>query len=160
MLHASAPLPEVAQVLRHRSTATTSIYAKVDHLALRELAMPWPGDLASALADYLVTCRAFGYKLDLHSQGFASSSPTSSRSVPSASQSTKPSAGPHSDRTRPPCGGYASSELSVLFARYLVALDSATEVGPASLLLEPSHPSCRTSTPRRISPRLSRRRDS
>jgi site-specific recombinase XerD len=42
MLRAGASLPEVAQVLRHRSIATTVIYAKVDHLALRELAMPWP----------------------------------------------------------------------------------------------------------------------
>ena len=29
--------------VRHRSVATTVIYAKVDHLALRELATPWPG---------------------------------------------------------------------------------------------------------------------
>ena len=43
MLQAGASLPEVAQVLRHRSVATTVIYAKVDHLALRELATPWPG---------------------------------------------------------------------------------------------------------------------
>lgn len=43
MLRAGASLAEVAQVLRHRSVATTAIYAKVDHLALRELAMPWPG---------------------------------------------------------------------------------------------------------------------
>jgi site-specific recombinase XerD len=43
MLRAGASLPEVAQVLRHRSVATTCIYAKVDHLALRQLAMPWPG---------------------------------------------------------------------------------------------------------------------
>jgi integrase/recombinase XerD len=43
MLRAGASLPEVAQVLRHRGIATTAIYAKVDHLALRELAMPWPG---------------------------------------------------------------------------------------------------------------------
>jgi integrase/recombinase XerD len=43
MLRAGASLPEVAQVLRHRSVATTTIYAKVDHLSLRELAMPWPG---------------------------------------------------------------------------------------------------------------------
>jgi site-specific recombinase XerD len=42
MLRAGASLPQVAQVLRHRSVATTCIYAKVDHLALRELAMPWP----------------------------------------------------------------------------------------------------------------------
>ncbi|MDQ6909169.1 MAG: site-specific integrase [Actinomycetota bacterium] len=44
MLRAGASLAEVAQVLRHRSVATTAIYAKVDHLALRELAMAWPGD--------------------------------------------------------------------------------------------------------------------
>lgn len=43
MLRAGASLPEVAQILRHRSVATTAVYAKVDHLALRELAMPWPG---------------------------------------------------------------------------------------------------------------------
>ncbi len=43
LLRAGASLSEVAQVLRHRSVATTAIYAKVDHLALRELAMPWPG---------------------------------------------------------------------------------------------------------------------
>ncbi|HUY08437.1 MAG TPA: site-specific integrase [Candidatus Dormibacteraeota bacterium] len=43
MLRAGASLPEVAQVLRHRSVATTTIYAKVDFLKLRGLAMPWPG---------------------------------------------------------------------------------------------------------------------
>jgi site-specific recombinase XerD len=43
MLRAGAPMSEVAQVLRQRSHATTSIYAKVDHKALAELAMPWPG---------------------------------------------------------------------------------------------------------------------
>ncbi len=43
MLQAGASLPEVAQVLRHRTLAVTAIYAKVDHRALRELATPWPG---------------------------------------------------------------------------------------------------------------------
>lgn len=43
MLRAGASLTEVAQVLRHRRVATTAIYAKVDHSALRALAMPWPG---------------------------------------------------------------------------------------------------------------------
>jgi integrase/recombinase XerD len=46
MLRSGASLPEVAQVLRHHSGATTAIYAKVDHLALRELVMPWPTERA------------------------------------------------------------------------------------------------------------------
>jgi integrase/recombinase XerD len=45
MLRAGASLPEVAQVLRHRSVATTAIYAKVDHLVLRQLALPWPEEV-------------------------------------------------------------------------------------------------------------------
>lgn len=43
MLWAGASLPEVGQVLRHRSLNSTAIYAKVNHIALRELALPWPG---------------------------------------------------------------------------------------------------------------------
>jgi site-specific recombinase XerD len=43
MLRAGASLPEVGQVLRHRSLLSTSIYAKVDQDALRPLARPWPG---------------------------------------------------------------------------------------------------------------------
>lgn len=35
-------LPEIAQVLRQRDLATTPVYAKVNHAALRELALPWP----------------------------------------------------------------------------------------------------------------------
>jgi integrase/recombinase XerD len=45
MLRAGAPLAEIGQVLRHRSATTTAIYAKVDHGALAQLAMPWPGSL-------------------------------------------------------------------------------------------------------------------
>jgi integrase/recombinase XerD len=43
MLRAGGSLPEIAQVLRHRSQATTALYAKVDHRALRALAERWPG---------------------------------------------------------------------------------------------------------------------
>jgi site-specific recombinase XerD len=43
MLRRGGSLAEVAQVLRHRTIATTAGYAKVDHLALRGLAMPWLG---------------------------------------------------------------------------------------------------------------------
>jgi integrase/recombinase XerD len=44
MLRAGASLPEVGQVLRHRSQLSTSVYAKVDQIALRPLARPWPGN--------------------------------------------------------------------------------------------------------------------
>jgi integrase/recombinase XerD len=46
MVREGATLPEVGQVLRHRRLLTTSIYAKVDDDALRELARPWPGGAA------------------------------------------------------------------------------------------------------------------
>lgn len=42
MLQAGSPLAEVGQVLRHRSTVTTAIYAKIDHRSLWALALPWP----------------------------------------------------------------------------------------------------------------------
>lgn len=48
MLRHGAALPEIGQVLRHRDLATTAIYAKVDHEALRELAPAWPGTVVSA----------------------------------------------------------------------------------------------------------------
>ena len=46
MLRAGAPLTEISQMLRHRRTLSTAIYAKVDREALRSLARPWPGGLA------------------------------------------------------------------------------------------------------------------
>lgn len=46
MLRAGASLPEVAEVLRHHRLETTTIYAKVDRAALRELAPAWPGGAA------------------------------------------------------------------------------------------------------------------
>lgn len=42
MLRAGSSLPEVGQVLRHRSALSTAIYAKVDRDALTVLARPWP----------------------------------------------------------------------------------------------------------------------
>ena len=38
-----AGLAEIGQLLRHRSFASTAIYAKVDTDALSRLARPWPG---------------------------------------------------------------------------------------------------------------------
>jgi site-specific recombinase XerD len=46
LLRAGAPLPEIAQLLRHRRVLTTAIYAKVDRAALRTIARPWPGGAA------------------------------------------------------------------------------------------------------------------
>jgi integrase/recombinase XerD len=43
LLRAGAPLPEVGQLLR---ALTTAIYAKVDRVALRTIARPWPGGVA------------------------------------------------------------------------------------------------------------------
>lgn len=44
MVAAGVPLPEISQVLRHRSIASTSNYPRVDIEALRNLAQPWPVD--------------------------------------------------------------------------------------------------------------------
>jgi integrase len=46
MLRAGASLEEVGQVLRQRSSQVTALYAKVDFVALRALAGPWPGGAA------------------------------------------------------------------------------------------------------------------
>jgi len=43
MLRRGASLVEIGELLRHRSPQTTAIYARVDLVALRELALPWPG---------------------------------------------------------------------------------------------------------------------
>ena len=46
MLRAGGSLTEIGQVLRHRGRDVTSIYAKVDRLALAAVVMPWPGGAA------------------------------------------------------------------------------------------------------------------
>lgn len=46
MLAGGGTLAEVGQVLRHVRLETTAIYAKVDRVALRALARPWPGGSA------------------------------------------------------------------------------------------------------------------
>ena len=46
MLRAGGSLAEVGQVLRHRGRDVTSIYAKVDRLALAAVVQPWPGTVA------------------------------------------------------------------------------------------------------------------
>jgi site-specific recombinase XerD len=46
LLRAGASFPEIGQLLRHRQTQTTAIYAKVDRAALRTIAPSWPGGVA------------------------------------------------------------------------------------------------------------------
>lgn len=46
MLKGGASLPEIGEVLRHRSPMATSIYARVDVASLRSLALPWPGGVS------------------------------------------------------------------------------------------------------------------
>ena len=43
MLRGGASLTQIGEVLRHQLAQTTEIYAKVDLVALRALAQPWPG---------------------------------------------------------------------------------------------------------------------
>jgi integrase/recombinase XerD len=42
LLRRGGPLTEIAQVLRHSDLGTTAGYAKIDRIALRGLAQPWP----------------------------------------------------------------------------------------------------------------------
>lgn len=42
MVRAGVPLPEIGQVLRHRSQTSTVVYCRVDIAQLRGLARPWP----------------------------------------------------------------------------------------------------------------------
>lgn len=44
LLRAGASLEDVGQVLRDRGAQVVALYAKVDFVALRPLALPWPGD--------------------------------------------------------------------------------------------------------------------
>lgn len=43
LLRKGAGLLAISQVLRHQDLATTALYAKVDLVALRQVAQPWPG---------------------------------------------------------------------------------------------------------------------
>ncbi len=43
LLREGPSLDEIGELLRHRSPNTTAVYAKVDLVALRTLALPWPG---------------------------------------------------------------------------------------------------------------------
>lgn len=49
-INAGASLEEVGQLLRHRSLASTTIYAKVDLVRLGSIARPWPGSDTAQVA--------------------------------------------------------------------------------------------------------------
>jgi integrase len=44
MVNGGVPFKAVADILGHRSLATTLIYAKLDLASLKQVALPWPGD--------------------------------------------------------------------------------------------------------------------
>jgi site-specific recombinase XerD len=50
MLRSGSSLPEIGQVLRHRSAVSTAIYAKLDRDALAVLSRPWPTTTVSGLS--------------------------------------------------------------------------------------------------------------
>jgi integrase/recombinase XerD len=125
MLRAGASLPEVGQVLRHRSQLATSVYAKVDENALRQAAQ-----------EYLAMRRALGFKLTTHGHQLMSfvefceargtDRITTEFALAWAMQTSRGS----SDEV------YWSRRLMVvrIFARHLAALDPATEVPPEDML--------------------------
>ena len=43
MVNGGASFKDVADILGHRSLATTLIYAKLDLRSLAQVALPWPG---------------------------------------------------------------------------------------------------------------------
>ncbi|WSR53563.1 tyrosine-type recombinase/integrase (plasmid) [Streptomyces sp. NBC_01201] len=47
VLRHGAGLTAIGQVLRHQDLATTALYAKVNFVALRAVAQPWPGTEAA-----------------------------------------------------------------------------------------------------------------
>jgi site-specific recombinase XerD len=46
MLAAGASLGEISQVMRHSQQRTTEVYARVDRVALRTVALVWPQVMA------------------------------------------------------------------------------------------------------------------
>jgi integrase len=46
LLHAGTPMKQIADILRHRSIATSAGYTRVDVNRLAAVALPWPGRVA------------------------------------------------------------------------------------------------------------------
>ena len=83
LIRQGASLPEMSDMLRHRSRASTMIYAKLDIEGLRSIAQPWPisgrramSRLAEELDRYLTIRRSLGYDLGTTTRCCAASSPS------------------------------------------------------------------------------------
>lgn len=57
LLAHGAPLADIAQVMGHRSLASTRIYAAVDAAALRRVALPWPQSSPAAASSPTASAR-------------------------------------------------------------------------------------------------------
>ena len=141
MLRAGASLPEIGQVLRHRSMLATSIYAKVDQDALRAavaaVARSRPVSALRARAgEYLAMRRALGFGLT--TQGRRLMSFVRFCEERSADRVTADLALEWATRVRRGTGNevYQARKLDTvrIFARHLQVLDPATEI-PADDIL-------------------------
>jgi len=76
MIRCGASFAEISQVLRHRSTTTTQLYAKVEIEGLRGVALPWPRHRGPPPSPTLSRgkCPRDGYLLG-HSKPFVSDRP-------------------------------------------------------------------------------------
>ena len=139
MLRAGGSLTEVGQVLRHRGRDVTSIYAKVDRLALVQVVQPWPGssgmsDLAEHVENYLTVRRALGFKLV--GEGVLLAEFVACAEAVGQSTVTTEFALAWARRPASGSRNYLSRRLRAVrsFARYLHALDPACEIPPIELL--------------------------
>jgi site-specific recombinase XerD len=79
LVQRGARFKEIADLLRHRSIDTTTIYAKVDFPALARVALPWPWEadvnarksMASWVEAYLTRRRHAGFALRIEGQQLA-----------------------------------------------------------------------------------------
>ena len=138
MLRAGASLPEVGQVLRHRSMLSTSIYAKVDQDALRPLARPWPGEASERAAGQGrgVPGHAPGAGVQAGSHGPRLMSFVRFCEGRGASDVTTDLAVEWATSTSQRHEAYQARRLDIvrIFARHLQPLDPATEIPPEDVL--------------------------
>ena len=140
MLRRGGDLVEIAQVLRQSDLGTTSGYAKVDRVALRTVAQPWPGvramsAFASHAEEYLRLRRALGHDLAdaarllprfvAHLDAIGASTITIEVALAWVQR-------PDAD----PASSVWSRRMTVVrgFARHMSGIDPATEMPPLGLV--------------------------